>query len=201
MKKEELLKSRADYESLKLRNYSEIRWGTMTQEQFYLLKSTKYKEMKSFYKDCLALLWGKGNKCKKMDISKKTFFVKNIVDDSKTTKDLRKKTGVYIFLDEKNNTKYIGVGGTTEGKSLKSRVNQELKKYGTSGPGFDTGATLSKNIQNIEEIDAEEAKKIIDEYMIVVLIVGSNKNNYERRQSQSLERLLIALYNPTYNID
>lgn len=128
-------------------------------------------------------------------------FFCSVKNYSQVKKNLYKKTGVYLFIDKDGNPVYIGVGGKSTERGLVSRITQELKKHGTGGQGYDTGATLSKNIKEIEQIDENEAEKIIKNLNLTILIVGSNSNLRNRRIAQVIERMLIAACNPKYNLD
>lgn len=133
---------------------------------------------------------------------KPAYLASDIIKDQKNRykilKNLSQKAGVYVFLDGKNAV-YVGVGGTTPEHGLNKRIRQETKKYG-KGIGCDTGATLSKNIQEIERTDAEGAKAIIETLAINTLIVGCSSDLDDRHKAQLLEKFLISLLNPKYNV-
>ena len=119
--------------------------------------------------------------------------------------DLKGKTGVYIFLKD-GIPQYIGIGGEKhDGKDenrLYTRLTQELRKYDPSSS--DTGATLSKNIQEIETALGNitygvESIEIIKTFDLIVLLVGDITKKEDVEKARVLETVLIALFHPKYN--
>lgn len=109
----------------------------------------------------------------------------------------KNKTGVYIFL--KNNIPvYIGFSGQKDKKqSLYERiVNKQLS----------SNDNLVKNIRKIEKYLnpdvslSKDRKKLILEYTssLIVIDCGVKEDNYVKF-AQSLEVILIALFNSKYN--
>jgi len=123
---------------------------------------------------------------------------------------LKDKTGIYIFLDSEFVPVYIGIGGQkTNGQNLKIRLGQELRAHVKKGQSTeyskDSGATLSKNIQEIdklltqEDISADTSIETIKGFKIITLAVGDIDCEKDVLNARALETVLISLFHPKYN--
>ncbi len=173
----------------------------------------KYNSINNFYMDCLLTLYGEPKK----NITLYPYSPFNIIkpkgDNNYSCLDaLEGKTGVYIFIDNKRFPVYIGIGGKKlDGQNLKTRVSQELNVYVEKGSTQTTiyaknsGATLSKNIQEIDSlllntsILPDNSMKTIKSLYLLVIPVGSISNQTDVTTSKCLETILIALFHPKYN--
>ncbi len=116
----------------------------------------------------------------------------------------KEKTGVYIFLDNDNIPVYVGVAGKVGGDhDIKQRLQKQFNCDNTN-------ATLSINIEEIESIlqsiqincpKKKDKKELILKYAskLLVIEVGDISSADEVQKAQSLEILLIALFNAKYN--
>ena len=99
--------------------------------------------------------------------------------------------GVYIYF-ENDSPVYVGSAGKSN-RDLKFRLGQYLNEG-------DTGATLRINIQKIDRLNPQDAVKKIKTFTIKVIICGSN-NPIDFTGISDLEKLLIKLLQPKYNIN
>ncbi len=169
----------------------------------------KYKKFDKYFRDCLDALYGEKN-----NITINCYLPCNIINKQKYKLEILKlledKTGVYIFIDNENIPVYIGIGGQKQNKQdLKTRVSQELRAYVTKGKttsySKDTGATLSKNIQEIEsilqnqKITPDNSIELIKSFSLLTITVGEVTIKSDVLKSRALETILIALFHPKYN--
>lgn len=132
----------------------------------------------------------------------------NIQNSYKNLEFVKKKTGVYLFLDKDENPVYIGFGGRGKKEDLKERI----KKH------FSGNESVSKLITNIKEIENylnntnledTEFKNILLDYTPFLIVIDcgdmyKNKISMEKNEdnvkfAQALEVILIALFNSKYN--
>ena len=136
----------------------------------------------------------------------RSFCMKGIIkenrNDYKELKILNNKTGCYMFLCE-GVPVYIGVGGkNVNGRDLYKRVTQQCRKYDNKS---DTGVTLSKNIQTIDELLGEKnvspdySMEKIKSFDLIPIVVGEITNEKDVYKAKALETILIALFHPKYN--
>jgi hypothetical protein len=172
----------------------------------------KYKNIDVFFRDCINALYGEGN----TNIEVNCFLSSNIVVKNSKYKlsilnSLKTKTGVYIFLDNESIPVYIGIGGqkVNAKQDLKVRISQELRAYCqnnvTTNYSKDSGATLSKNIQNIDtlltnnQVSPDDSVETIKSFSLITIAVGAITDENSVNNSQALETILIALFHPKYN--
>lgn len=132
----------------------------------------------------------------------------NIQNSYKNLEFVKKKTGVYLFLDKDEKPVYIGFSGRGKKQYLKERI----KKH------FSGNESVSKLIRNIKEIENylnntnledTEFKEILLNYtpFLIVIDCGNmyknetfkEKNEENVKFAQALEVILIALFNSKYN--
>lgn len=132
----------------------------------------------------------------------------NIQNSYKNLEFVKKKTGVYLFLDKNENPVYIGFGGRGEKQDLKERIIKHFSK----------NKSVSKLITNIKEIENylnntnledTEFKNILLDYTSFLIVIDcgdmyKNKISMEKNEdnvkfAQALEVILIALFNSKYN--
>lgn len=125
--------------------------------------------------------------------------------------DFINKTGVYIFLNNDNVPVYIGVAGEKASKqSLKARLSLQLN-------GNKSNSTLAKNIKEIEELlnntdftyfhsddelNKTNYKQLILDYAPKFIVIDKgilSHDNDNAKESLSLEKALIAIFNSKYN--
>lgn len=170
----------------------------------------KYQDMNKYFRDIIEAIWGD------YDSNNSKLIIKRY--DSSHGIDISEdevgKTGCYIFLCD-GIPVYIGVGGHKIYKKkkkkqnqnckkknwdLQCRVKQELKKYTNN-----TGATLSKNIKEIDtllegkEISADDSVEKIKKFQLITIVVGKRNKKEARENAKKLETILIALFHPKYN--
>lgn len=173
----------------------------------------KHSQMNQYFMDCIKALYGE---CVQgVDI--KCFLPCNIIKASKQNnysvlEDLKKKSGCYIFLNKEQIPVYIGIGGKVLNKQdLYKRITQELSSYVKKGSNQKTeyaknsGATLSKNIQEIDalltnnQVSPDDSVETIKTFGLITINVGSITVKNSVNNSQALESILIALFHPKYN--
>lgn len=172
----------------------------------------KHSQMNQYFMDCIKALYGES--VQGVDI--KCFQPSNIIKDSGNNnysilKGLEKRTGCYVFLNNLQIPVYIGIGGkkVNATQNLKDRLSQELRSYckenATTSYSKDSGATLSKNIQEIDSkiesknVTPDESIEMIKSFMIIVIVVGDINKDSDVLKSRALETILIALFHPKYN--
>lgn len=167
-----------------------------------------YQNMEIFFKAKIEELYNKNNSCCYLYPSK-------IINQNKyklsSLANLKNKTGVYIFLNQNSIPVYIGIGGQKigGGQDLKARISQELRAYVTNKQtthySKDSGATLSKNIQEIDSllnnsiVTPDNSIEKMKVFTVIVIIVGDLNNKYDVLRSRALETICIALFHPQYN--
>lgn len=170
----------------------------------------KYSQMNQYFMDCIKVLYGK---CVQgVDI--KYFLPCNIINKRNCLSILdclKGKTGVYIFIDNDSVPVYIGIGGqkVKATQNLKVRLSQELRSYckenAATSYSKDSGATLSKNIQEIDalltnkQVSPDDSVETIKSFGLITITVGSITDKNSVNNSQALESILIALFHPKYN--
>ncbi|MBO4700036.1 hypothetical protein J5690_10620 [bacterium] len=137
-----------------------------------------------------------------------SFEMNNIIKEHKNDysklKYLKGKTGCYMFLCDDGIPIYIGIGGKEVGGcDLYERITQQC------GGVSDTGANLSKNIQDIDRlfVKKEKKKEITPEYStnkkktfyLIPIVVGDVTEEEDVEKAKALETILIALFHPKYN--
>lgn len=132
----------------------------------------------------------------------------NIQNSYKNLEFVKKKTGVYLFLDKDENPVYIGFSGRGEKQDLKERIIKHFSK----------NKSVSKLITNIKEIENylnninlenTEFKEILLNYTSFLIVIDcgnmyknetfKEKNEDNVKFAQALEVILIALFNSKYN--
>jgi len=166
----------------------------------------KYLNLDDYFKSVIATLYGEETT---LTVKMKCFECKNIVNkegdnDIKILEEYQNKTGVYIFLDNDNIPVYIGLAGKVGGShDIKQRLQKQFNCNGTN-------STLYKNIEEIENIlqnssvpseSMADKKELILEFApkLLVIEVGELNINGDVLRAQSLETLLISLFNSKYN--
>ena len=128
---------------------------------------------------------------------------KNIISE---LNELKKKVGVYIFINEECEPVYIGLAGKKNGDhSLKDRLQKQLNANLTN-------STLAKNIRDMEGLlqndpkilntqKKSDLKKLILIYStyIIVIITGLLNEDSAIKEAEDLEKILIAILRPKYN--
>lgn len=165
----------------------------------------KYSKMDAFYKSCIDDLYGNS---KELEI--KCYLPKNIINDAGKNNnlscfnELETKTGVYLFLENQTPV-YIGIGGEkVAGQDLKTRIGQELRAYAKKEVetkySKDSGATLSKNIQEIDlNISPDDSVEKIKTFKLLAICCGNVSEKEDVLKARALETVLIALFRPKYN--
>ncbi len=124
---------------------------------------------------------------------------------------LNDQNGCYIFLDQNNNPIYIGKTGAGESHSVKKRVSIHLRANITANGN----STLVKNIREIEgllqnnnairnipENNISDLKQLILDYApkLIVITTGKITDPISGQRSKELEKILVALMRPKYNM-
>lgn len=107
----------------------------------------KYEQLDVFFRSAMTDIFADQD-----DISVSELINDNGNNDLTLIDYLTGKVGVYLFIGEDNEIKYIGKGGTSlqnnkNTKDLRYRISQELCEYIKNNQN-----TLSKNIINIDSI-------------------------------------------------
>jgi len=169
----------------------------------------EYKNMDSFYINCIEGLYGKYNK--NINFYNLSKIIKQNADNDLTDlKKLNSKTGVYLFVNKTNEPVYIGIGGEkVNSQDLKTRIGQEFRAYTKKGEvskySKDSGATLSKNIREIDNLlenkknSPDNSIEKIKSFSLITITVGEVKTKKDVLKSRALETILIALFHPKYN--
>lgn len=132
----------------------------------------------------------------------------SIQNSYKSLEFLKKKTGVYLFLDKDENPVYVGFSGRGEKQDLKEKIIKHFSK----------NKSVSKLISNIKEIENylnninlgdTEFKEILLNYtpFLIVIDCGNmykNETSMEKNENnvkfaRALEVILISLFNSKYN--
>ena len=175
---------------------------------------TNYQQMDIFFKNGISALYG-DNVEENFEVN--CFLPCNIIKESgknsyKCFNTLKNKSGVYLFLNNNTEPVYIGIGGEKlNGQDLERRLIQEVNVYVKKDSNFKTkyaknsGATLSKNIQDIDsilennEVTPDNSIERIKLFSILTLSVGKINDKNSVLKSRSFETILIALFKPKYN--
>jgi len=169
----------------------------------------KYSNLEYIYKDAIEVIYGK-QKSNLFTIYNFDNVGNDIIDSycrSKNDKDnntkcaLRKKTGVYLFID-KDEIVYIGVGGTGKTDDILKRIDAEVRVYDKTN---NSNATLSKNISDVDslllnkDVTYKDSLDKIKTLKLLVISIGNMSKQKNKLISKSLEQVLIALFNSRYN--
>jgi hypothetical protein len=174
----------------------------------------KYNLINRYFLDCIMALYGENIQ----SVDLKCFLPCTIIKSAGQNKysilgEAKKKTGCYIFLNQEQIPVYIGIGGKVANskQSLYDRIIQELSVYVEKGSNQstmftkDSGATLSKNIQEIDslltntQITPDNSVETIKSFSLITIIIGEITCNEAVEKAQALEIILIALFHPKYN--
>ncbi len=177
------------------------------QEEIIISKDeilSKYQNLSTYVKNVINAIYGEDIS----GIDLKCFYSSTIINtDGKNNMGVltsyKKKTGVYIFLDNNSMPVYIGVAGKIGGEhSIQKRLQKQFNCHKTNG-------TLALNIAEIEEAygtnigntSKKDRKNLILNYApnLLVICVGELENDDDIRTSLSLEKILISLFNSKYN--
>jgi hypothetical protein len=184
----------------------------MFTEQIIISKNeilTKYRNLDKKVKNIIQILYtiaeyDKEYQVENFDIRIKKVKIENIINENSNNflQELyfvNLRTGVYIFLDEYNIPIYIGFGGRGESNSLKTRISDQLR-------GNETSTTLVKNIRELEKYLnpnislSNDVKKLLLKYTSSLIVIDCGTQIEKNvRFAQSLEVILIALFNSKYN--
>lgn len=161
----------------------------------------KYQDMDKYFRDIIEALYaGKYE----------SFEMKNTVKQTKNdysklkSESLRDKTGCYIFLCNRRPV-YVGVGGIRKSQDLVDRIKQECRSYvkkdysGICNYSKDSGATLSKKIQDEEKVSPNESMEKIKTFDLIPIVVGEITKEKDVVKAKALETILIAIFHPKYN--
>lgn len=183
----------------------------MTVEQITIPKKhilNKYKNLDEKVKNIIQQLYtidkyDEEYQVRNFDMKTKKVKIENIINENgqnsykKYLNFIKEKTGVYIFLDKNNKPVYIGFGGQVDKEqSLYERIRSKQ---------LSSNDTLIKNINEKESCDLDtskswERKKFLLKNISSLIIIDCGTQIEENvRFAQSLEIILIALFNPKYN--
>lgn len=184
----------------------------MFTEQIIISKDeilTKYRNLDKKVKNIIQILYtiaeyAKEYQVENFDMRIKKVKIENIINENsknsykKYLDFVKEETGVYIFLDKNKKPAYIGFGGQVDkGQSLYERITSKQ---------LSSNDTLIKNINEKEKCNLDisklsyKRKELLLKYTSSLIIIDCGTQIEENvRFSQSLEVILIALFNPKYN--
>lgn len=169
---------------------------------------TKYRNLDKKVKNIIQKLYtidkyDKEYQVENFDMRIKKVKIENIINENgknsykKYLDFIKEKTGVYVFLDKNNKPLYIGFGGQIDKEqSLYERISSKQ---------LSSNDTLIKNINEKENCGSDtskscERKKLLLKYTSSLIIIDCGIQIEENvRFAQSLEVILIALFNSKYN--
>ncbi|MCD9554729.1 hypothetical protein [Photobacterium carnosum] len=107
-------------------------------------------------------------------------------------------TGIYILESPTGELVYVGQGGKQKSTPLNDRILQELRLY-TKSPKGSNGGTISKNIQQIDNIKFESKEQwrlFISSYKLKIL----HSESWEV-SINLIEAFIMEAIKPKYNIN
>lgn len=165
----------------------------------------KYDQLDDFFRLAMTVI------CTNQDDINVLDLINNDSNNNLTLIDnLNDKVGVYLFIGEDDEIKYIGKGGTSlknkkNTKDLRFRISQELGEYTKNAHN-----TLSKNIIDIDSIllnktvTSKDSIDTIKKMKLRVYCAGDRVINNEVnvdliKKVEALEMVLISLLSSKYN--
>ena len=110
-------------------------------------------------------------------------------------------SGVYMFFCKKNKVSlYIGAGGIKK-RPLSERIKQHLQASSSdTGTSFFDNMNIIKQIKTGNKITKRDFKLKLRNLKLITISIIEQTNITDKEISSNLEKILIHLYRPIYNI-
>ncbi|TCK04514.1 GIY-YIG nuclease family protein [Phorcysia thermohydrogeniphila] len=125
-------------------------------------------------------------------------------DEDEPDSDLEKKAGCYIFVKE-NKAVYVGFVGKKINQEQKQDLKNRLKDHLKGKPDNSFVKNLIKKELGIDakDITSEERKELIRRHtdLVITISTGNIKDEEAKKLARKLERWLICILEPKYNLE